>query len=299
MRRVLLLAVLAHLSAPLASAAGEDLPERGPAQAFAGLGAWVSVFDAAAWDRPERAVADMHSHGVRTLYLQSASSSPGPAVFRPDRTDRFLRAAHVRGMAVVAWYLPPYTSPRYELRRALGAVRFRSSRGDRFDAFALDIETAPGSPAVALRNRRLRTLSERLRRAVGTRYALGAIIPSPYGLEQPQGRRWWPRFPYRALHRTYDAFLPMGYYTYHGDGPRNAARDTRLNLSILRRETGDPDVPIHVIGGMSDASGLGEGRAFAHAINRHGAIGASLYSHVGMDGRDWLALRTLRFSGSP
>jgi len=300
-RHALLLVVLALVAASPSSAAEGQVRAPALAESFAGLGAWVSIFDDALWARPERAVASMHVRGVRTLYLQSASSRAGPAVFRPDRTTRFLRAAHVRGMEVVAWYLPPYTAPAYELRRALGAVRYRSTEGDRFDAFALDIETAPGSPDVPLRNRRLLRLSDGLRRELGDRYSIGAIIPSPHGLDQPHGRRWWPDFPYRRLRRIYDAFLPMGYYTYHGDGARNAVRDTRLNLAILRRETGDPAVPIHLIGGGSESSSLAEGRAFTRAVNRYGAIGASMYSHIGMGPEDWTALEGLRFQdvGAP
>ena len=266
-----------------------------PVAPFRDLGAWVSIFEDEVWQHPERAVADMHRRGVDTLYLQTASSSPGPAVFRPDRAARFLRAAHVRGMKVVAWYLPPYTRPGYELRRALGAIRFRAVDGGRFDAFALDIETAPGSPSPTLRTRRLLRMSHRLRRAVGDRYPLGAIIPSPYGLSRSRGRRWWPRFPFRDLHAVFDAFLPMGYYTYHGEGPGVAARDTRLNLEILRRETGDPAVAIHVIGGVSGASGRAEGRAFMRSINRHGAIGASMYDYAQMGAEDWSSLAGIRF----
>lgn len=262
---------------------------------FSGVGAWVSVFEDSAWQRPERVVRQMHRHGVTTLYLQSASSQRGPAVFRPPATARFLRAAHKRGMRVVAWYLPPYVDPAYERRRALRAIRFRTAAGDAFDAFALDIETAPGSPTVPVRNRRLLRLSRHLRRAVGPDYALGAIIPSPYGLTLPLGRRWWPDFPYRALRSIYGTFLPMGYYTYHGDGPANAYRDTRLNLAILRRETGDPAVPIHIIGGSAERSGVAEGRAFARAVNRYGAIGASMYSHTLSGPEDWRALDRLRF----
>lgn len=281
------------LGVPWPGARGDAAGSR--VEPFAGRGAWVSVFEDAAWARPERAVRQMHRHGVRTLYLQSASSRPGPAVHRPDRTTRFLRAAHRRGMRVVAWYLPPYVDPDYELRRALGAVRFRTRGGDRFDAFALDIETAEGTPGVPLRNARLERISRGLRRAVGPDYSLGAIIPSPYGLSRPLGRRWWPSFPYRSLHRVYDAFLPMGYYTYHGHGAAIAYRDTRENLRILRRETGDPGVPIHLIGGGAAQSNLAEGRAFARAVNRYGAVGASLYSHTQMAAEDWRALSALRF----
>ena len=291
--RALLLASLAILGGSAQPDIARGAP---PAEAFSGVGAWVSVFETSVWARPERAVADMRRRGASTLYLQTASSRPGPAVFRPDRTARFLRAAHVRGMRVVAWYLPPYARPGYELRRALGAVRFQARGGDRFDAFALDIEVAPGSPEPSLRNQRLLRLSEGLRRAVGTAYPLGAIIPSPYGLELPRGRLWWPRFPYRGLRRFYDAFLPMGYYTYHGEGPGVALRDTRRNLEILRSETGDPAVPIHIIGGESGASSPAEGRAFKSAVNRYGAIGASMYSYEQMGAEDWSAFRGLQFT---
>jgi len=291
--RALLLTTLALFGASAQPNIARGAP---PAEAFSGVGAWVSVFEASVWARPERAVADMRRRGVSSLYLQTASSRPGPAVFRPDRTARFLRAAHARGMRVVAWYLPPYARPGYELRRALGAVRFQARGGDRFDAFALDIEAAPGSPGPSLRNQRLLRLSESLRRAVGPAYPLGAIIPSPYGLELPRGRRWWPRFPYRGLRRHFDAFLPMGYYTYHGEGPGAAFRDTRRNLEILRSKTGDPAVPIHIVGGESGASSSAEGRAFKSAVNRYGAIGASMYSYGQMGGEDWRAFSGLRLA---
>ena len=57
------------------------------------------------------------------------------------------------------------------------------------------------------------------------------------------GRAWWPDFPYREPDRLYDAFLPMGYYTYHAETAAGAYRDTRRNIRVLRRETGDPRSP--------------------------------------------------------
>lgn len=295
MRRALLLGILAIglMSMPGSAGAAHSPTSASP---FAGLGAWIDIFDAATWERPERAVSDMHRRGVVTLYLQTASDRPGPAVFRPERAARFLRAAHARGMRVVAWYLPPYVRPVYELRRALGAVRFRASDGERFDAFGLDIETGENSPPVPLRNRRLLGLSAGLRRGVGRRYPLGAIVPSPEGLTLPAGRRFWPGFPYRGLLASFDAFLPMGYYTYHGRGAASAFRDTRRNIEILRRETGEPDLPIHVIGGLSGDSDLAEGRAFAQAVTRFGVLGASMYDYEEMGPEDWRPLTPLHFA---
>jgi len=74
-------------------------------------------------------------------------------------------------------------------RRAVRAIRFETwDGGESFDGFALDIETADGSPAAPDRNRRLLAMSERLREVAGPLYPLGAIIPSPAGLAMPHGR---------------------------------------------------------------------------------------------------------------
>jgi hypothetical protein len=290
---LVLSAVALACVAPPASATTEA---RAPllAQAYWGLGSWIDIFDGPAWRDPELAVETMHGNGATILFLQTGSSRPGPAVHRPRRTERFLRAAHARGMTVIAWYLPPWRRPAYETRRALGAIRFERN-GERFDGFALDIETADGSPAAPVRNRRLLALSRTLRRTAGPLYPLGAITPSPAGLDMPHGRSWWPDFPYRALNRTYDAFVPMGYYTYHATTAAGAYRDTRRNIRVLRRETGDAQVPIHLIGGGAAQSNAAEGRAFARAANRHGVIGASMYDQMTMGPEDWLALRAIRF----
>jgi hypothetical protein len=267
------------------------------AQSFSGLGAWVDIFDGHAWADPEAVVADLDGRGVKTLYLQSASSRRGPAVFRPDRTARFLHAAHSAGIDVIAWYLPPHVSVAYETRRSLGAIRFVTDQGDSFDGFALDIETAPNSPTSAsLRNRRMLKVSRRIRAAVGPWYPLGAITPSPVGLDLPHGRAWWPGFPWQALSRIYDAFLPMGYYTYHGNGAAAAYDETLRNFELLRSGAGDPDVAIHMIGGGGGDSTYAEGRAFTRAVNESEAIGASLYDYATMNGADWRGLRGLTFT---
>ena len=291
-------ALAALLTAVALLTAGADTAaSRSPALAYtyAGLGSWIDIFDEAAWQDPEGAVRTMERKGVEILFLQSGSSRPGPAVFRPARTARFLRAAHARGITVVAWYLAPYVDRAYETRRAIRAIRFETWDGERFDGFALDIETADDSPAAPVRNRRLLAMSERLRDVAGPLYPLGAIIPSPAGLAMSHGRAWWPDFPYRELHRLYDAFLPMGYYTYHATTARGAYRDTRRNIRLLRRETGDPYVPIHLIGGAAAYSNTREGRAFARAANRHGVIGASMYDQMTMGAEDWNAVRAIRF----
>ena len=259
---------------------------------FAGTGTWVSVFAGdAVWDDPWRHVRRMHDRGVRTLYLQTASTTT-PArtdLYRPGRLAGFLHAAHARGMSVVAWYLPPLRRVAREHDRSMAAVGFRTSRGQTFDGFALDIEPSATTPRGDLRNDNLRRLSRRLRSSVGPDYPLSAIIPSPRGMQIVE--RFWPDFPYQVVGRFYDAVLPMSYSTYRVSGAVATYDYTATNVALLRAELGD--LPIHLIGGEAGALSAGETSAFVAAGVDGAAAGASLW-HYGRTGpEDWAALRLL------
>ena len=191
--------------------------------AYAGLGTWLDIYATASWAEPKRSVAAMARDGVRTLYLQTGNYSQRVDLLHPRALGRFLDAAHAAGLRVVAWYLPSFADPAQDERRALAAIRFRSASGQRFDSFALDIEASLVKP-IWLRTQRLLRLSARLRTDAGPHYALGAITPGPVGLRRHP--HYWPRFPYRALARVYDAFLPMAYFTdahVHGTEPTRAS----------------------------------------------------------------------------
>ncbi len=133
----------------------------------------------------------------------------------------------------------------------------------------MDIE-ATVERDIATRNRRMINLSDRLRNFVGDHYMLGAIIPDPVT------QLFWPNFPYKKVNARYDVFLPMAYWTYTS-GPKRVYRYTRSALEIVRSRTGDPTVPVHVIGGIASHAPTTEVRSFARAANKFGAIGASLY----------------------
>jgi hypothetical protein len=214
---------------------------------------------------------------------------------RPRALGRFVDAAHAAGLRVVAWYLPAFANPVQDERRALAAIRFRSERGERFDGLALDIEAGFVKPA-ALRNRRLLQLSARVRAAAGSRYALGAIIPSPVGmLRHP---RYWPRFPYRPLARYYDVFLPMAYFT---DAGVHGSESTRAYLVAdvrdIRTGTGNPEEPIHLIGGIAGSMGARETAGFMHAVADCAPLGYSLYEFPITSRSTWKALRSPRVTG--
>jgi len=280
---------VAVLSAVLvAPAAGASGSARRP-MAYTGLGTWVDIYATSTWARPERAVTAMARDGVRTLYLQTGNYSQPVDLVRPRALGRFIDAAHAAGMRVVAWYLPSFDNPAQDARRALAAIRFRSSTGQRFDSFALDIEAGFVKP-VGVRNQRLLRLSARLRAVAGSRYSLGAIVPSSVGMRRHP--RYWPRFPYRPLARYYDVFLPMAYFTdagVHGSKPSRAY--LAANVRDIRIRTGNPNEPIHLIGGIAGSMGAKETAGFMHAVADCAPLGYSLYEFPITSRSAWKALR--------
>lgn len=257
---------------------------------FRGLGAWVDIFEDRAWETPAKAVADMASHGVRTLYLQTSNYSQDRAIVHQAGVSRFLAAAHRRGIYVVAWYLPGFAKLARDFQRSMAAIRFRSAAGEQFDAFGLDIESSILGPP-SERTKRLLRLSERIREKVGGGYPLGAVIPSPVGIKLNKG--YWPRFPYEELSETYDVFVPMGYFTYHVEGAEKTHDETARNVEIIREETGNPAIPIHLIGGIADDANGAEVQAFVNAVREHGLLGASIYNWSLTQAHDWEPLETV------
>jgi hypothetical protein len=289
--RFLLLLAGVSAAALVASTAGASVSSR-PSRAYAGLGTWVDIYATTTWANPERAVAAMARDGVRTLYLQTGNYSQSTDLVRPRRLGQFVDAAHAAGIRVVAWYLPSFDDPVQDERRALAAIRFHSARGERFDSFALDIEAAFVRP-VSLRNARLVRLSAQLRAAAGPGYGLGAIVPSAVGMRRHP--TYWPRFPYRPLARFYDVFLPMAYFT---DAKVRGTARSRAYLSAdvaaIRVGTGDPSVPIHLIGGLANRMGTKETAGFLRAVADCAPLGYSLYEFPLTSRATWHALNGAR-----
>jgi hypothetical protein len=285
---LVLLALTAVAALPQAAAAGASV------RSYRGLGTWVDMYDAKAWNDPAAAVNDMKAHGVRTLYLETANyhlPAGAATMFRRDDVGALIQQCHLRGIKVVAWYLPGLKDPAKDYRRSMAAIRYRTADGQKFDSFALDIE-ASIVKNVTRRTSRLLRLSRRIRAAVGRSYPLGAIIPSPAGMALHAG--YWPGFPYKALAGIYNVFVPMGYYTYHGNGYGNAYRDTRDNILIIRQKTGRSKIPIHVIAGEGAKSSGSETIAYVRALREHGALGGSMYDWATTNDASWRALRNVR-----
>lgn len=256
--------------ASLALGAGTGASTPRSLRAFAGAGTWISIYDRHALRHPEAVAHRLHAHGIHTLFLETGNARSRRAVAHPVALARLLDAAHDAGIAVVGWYVPAFVSPPLDVRRALQGARFRSPRGDRLDAFALDIES---TKVRSLRRRSARAVwvARAVRLRLPRRLALGAISIDP------AGARYWNGYPFRRLARSVDVFLPMEYFTDRTSGPRRVAAYGRSNVRLVRRLAGSPSFPVHPIGGEARDASLPELRAFLRASRRE--VGVSLWEY--------------------
>jgi len=289
-----LIALLVAAQAAAAGVPARTAGQTGPSvSAYQGAGAWVDIYSTRALARPEAVVAKLAAERVPTLYLETANHRQrrGVDIVHPGQTERFIDAAHARGIKVIAWYLPSFKDLDSDFRRSMAAIEFETARGERFDGFALDIESGEVA-SVERRNARLLELSRDLRTAVGRNYALGAIVPDDRSTAP--SRSLWPRFPYRSVAQIYDVFLPMAYSTFRVKGPRAVRTYIRDNVTRIRARTGRPRVPVHIIAGLADGLSPAEAGAVADGATAARAWGASFY-HFGLSGpEEWAALKRLR-----
>ena len=65
-------------------------------------------------------------------------------------------------------------------------------------------------------------------------------------------------------------------------------------LALIRRGTGNPEIPIHVIGGVGHDVSAAQVNAFVRATRDCGVTGASLYDFTTTVSSGWKYLRTVR-----
>jgi hypothetical protein len=289
----LLLVLPGTVGAPAGAASRDPAP-------FRGLGTWVDVYDygprfqsgGAVPAVTPASVDDMARLGVRTVYLQAAQDDDRSQGTLVDRAlvAQFLRRAHARDVRVVAWYLPHFADVERDLRYVKALAAFRSG-GQRFDGIALDIEWTSDVKDVAARNAALLRLSKAARAAVGS-LPLGAVVLEPVLLEEVNAQ-YWPDFPWRRARPFYDAWLPMSYWTNRSSSSewKDAERYTAENVRRVRKNLGDPDAAVHVIGGIGDSAGAGDYLGFVRAARARSAIGWSVYDYVTTSTSAWPTLR--------
>jgi hypothetical protein len=269
----------AAASASASASARVASPDPGP---FRGLGTWVDAYDySPSRQTPGRAppitpslIAGLPELGVRTLYLQVTRADDGVPGHLLDAAllAEIVRRAHVAGLAVVGWYLPTLSNVAADFADLSALETLRP------DALALDIEWTQGVPVTKTRNRRLASLSERVRLLVGRQQPIGAIVYPAVQLEV-LNRLLWPRFPYRRLARYVDVWLPMTYFTLRSDGTvwRDAFHYTDESVRRLRGDLGDRHAVVHVIGGIADATTPADYDGFLRAASKTRAVGYSMY----------------------
>ena len=109
---------------------------------------------------------------------------------------------------------------------------------------------------------------------------------------------YWPGFPYAALARVSDVFLPMAYFSHYVRAPGDVYDYTRQVVLDIRDRTGQPDLPIHVIGGLASGTSNAAAVAFARAATDCGVDGVSLYAYPQTTLAQWHALANAELLGS-
>lgn len=256
--------------------------------AFRGLGAWIDLYDLSR--PPAASVATMKANGVRTLYIETARYNSPSAIVSGNAA--WLDAAKAAGLRVVAWYLPGYSEWfERDVAWTVAAARYRTARGNRYDAIGVDIEHQASSSSTAAFNRDAVEHLRRVRAALGPAYPIAAItIPPVVEQINPGG---WGGFPWAGIGRYADVVMPMAYWSYRDCAatPRYCAYGyTAENIRLSARLTG---LPVHDIGGVGNAVSAAEVRDFARAVEDSSAIGGSLYDYVTTSSSFWPYLRTL------
>ena len=287
--RAALVLLALGLSVAVASASAPAAP-RADASVFGGLGTWVDIYDGALFAAPEQTASRIAAREVKVVWVETANDRSAADVVRPAELGRLVDSLHARGVRVVAWYLPGHVNHGRDIRRSLAMLSFRTTTGQAFDGIALNVESTR-LRNVALRSRRAVDLARRLRTAAGETPL--AIVPfNPRGLERRPST--WPRFPWADLAAVSDAFAPMVYTGGAFKGFDATYGYVTRALRLLRAQTGNPDVQIHVAGGVADRLGPEELAGFVAAVSDDGGVlGVSLYDWATTRPAAWRALKPL------
>lgn len=274
-------------------AAGRSRAARPDLSAFRGLGAWVDLYDLSL--DPVATVRTMRAGGVGTLFIQTGRYNTRGAIAEAPVVGRWLRAAHAAGMKVVGWYLPGYGRYlRRDVVRTVAIARFRTG-GHRFDGLGVDIEWRREVRGASRWNRHVASHARVVRARLGPTYPIAAILPPP--LQMRVAPPHWRGFPWRQLARSADVMMPMAYWSARDGCPKRpehcAFGYTLQNVREIRRLTGNPRIPIHIVGGVADRITAREVSEFVRAAHVAGAFGASLYDFLTTGPRFWRPLKRL------
>src|SRR3546814_6475070 len=82
-----------------------------------------------------------------------------------------------------------------------------------------------------------------------------------------------------GLAQHYDVWMPMSYWTNRRGGWRHSHTYTAENIERLRLRVGQPEAPVHTIGGIGDKTTVGDLHGMVVAAVEQRAIGGSIYDY--------------------
>jgi hypothetical protein len=270
-----------------------ELPDRAPAgaggvtlaQGVAGKGMWFT-YETVRQTPPEHLVATALANGLSFLAPEVGTSRRG--YWAGAELDALLGAAHGARLRVIPWVYTWLADLPGDLALALRAARHVSPTGEAPDGIAVDIEENLDEGVV-------RTFGQLLRGAVGPARLLVAITFQP---QHSQGRRT----PYPAIAETFDVVAPMSYWHLR-DAPYGYAEAYAYvaeSVRLIRERTGQPDLPVTVLGQTFDwftRGEIGAGNPTADEVRGAmqgardaGALGIGFFDWFSATPEEWEAL---------
>ena len=245
--------------------------------AFHGLGAWVDLFDYSL--DPHTAVADMHAHGVKTVYIETARYSSSSDIDHPTAIDSWLAEAHAVGMKVVGWYFPAYSEYMdTDVRRTVAIAKYRSPAGQKFDALGIDIEYKGKTSSLSEFNSDIVIHLDRVKKGAGSSFAIAAITPAPLGMAVSPSS--WTGFPWAAIGQRAHVVMPMAYWSYRTDCSTNPDHcPYGYAVGNVEQSHALTGLPVHIIGGVGDSVSTSEVSQFVSGTLHTNAYGGSLYDY--------------------
>jgi hypothetical protein len=227
-----------------------------------GVGMWLTP-PVLAVASPESIVAAARTSHITHLYVEVGASS---GFYGQGSLDRLLPVAHRAHIAVLAWVYPFLDDVPHDVAVSLAVARYVSPTGDRPDGLAADVEQNMGEPYV-------RAYGQVLRARLGPHVLmLIATYPPQSGLGQ--------QHPFATTAQSWDVIVPMDYWnvSLHPYTAVQAYAYVATSIKGIRKATGNPAVPIEVLGQMFDV--FGDGRHSPTKAEVLGAMRAARDGHA-------------------
>ena len=212
------------------------------------------------------------------------------------RVDAIIDALADRGIGTIGWSVPRQAS--YEdLRQSVRTAEYRTARGTRFTALALDLERGDefmhDCPEGCIA---MSQYVQVLRAALGAKYTIVSTVEDPY-LENLDNAK----YPYRAIAQYSDVLQPMTYWRMLSKNSASIDKMKALLAASYQKtlQVAGRSLPIS-IGGQTSSEGVrgspppGEVYGSLEQSKVLGAIGECFFDWDGTSADQWNAIA--RFS---